>query len=161
MATDMYLKLEGVEGETKRYEHEKEIEVLAWSFGGSNSSSVSSGGGSGAGKANLQDISITKWVDASSPVLFQKMCAGFHFPKGVLSIYKAGGETPLKYMELEFDGLFLTSVSTGGSGGEDRLTENVSLSFERVRMRYFIQKKDGTLEGETAGGWDLEMNQPC
>eukprot|EP00727_Mastigamoeba_balamuthi_P013881 m51a1_g9115 hypothetical protein (431) ;mRNA; f:124707-126247 len=37
------------------------------------------------------------------------------------------------YMALELHGSRVTSVSTGGSGGEDRLTANVTLSFERLR----------------------------
>ena len=87
MATDMYLKIDGVEGETLRDKHAGEVEVLSWSFGGSNSSSVGAGGGGGAGRATLQDLSITKWVDSSSPGLFQAMCSGQHYDKGTLSIY--------------------------------------------------------------------------
>ena len=39
----------------------------------------------------------------------------------------------------------ITSVSTGGSGGEDRLTENISLNFAEVKFIYKPQKPDGTL----------------
>lgn len=155
MATDMFLKIDGVKGETQRKGHEGEVEVLAWSFGGSNTSSVGVGGGGGAGKANLQDISVTKWVDASSPALFQAMCSGKHFPKGTLAVYKAAGEKALQYLTLEFEEMFPTSVSTGGSGGEDRLTENVTFSFGKVTVKYLEQKADGTAKGEHVGSWDI------
>ncbi len=160
MATDMYLLIEGVKGETQRDEHKDEIEVLSWSFGGSNSSSVAAGGGGGAGRASLQDISFTKWVDKSSPGLFQAMCSGAHFPKGTLSVYKAGGGKPLKYLELKFDKMFPTSVSTGGSGGEDRLTENVTFAFGKVTITYQPQNPDGTSAGNEVGSWNVEENTP-
>ena len=37
----------------------------------------------------------------------------------------------------------VTSVSTGGSGGEDRLTENVSLNFAKVKFEYTAAVQDG------------------
>ena len=40
--------------------------------------------------------------------------------------------------------VLISSVSTGGSGGEDRLTENVSLNFAEVGVRYIEQKPDGS-----------------
>jgi type VI secretion system secreted protein Hcp len=157
MATDMYLKLDhgDIRGESLKDGHEEQIEVLAWSIGGSNSSTVGYGTGGGAGKASVQDLSITKWVDSSSPVLFQHMCQGTHYPKGELFIYKAGGEQPLKYMKLEFEEMFPTSVSTGGSGGEDRLTENVTFAFGKITIKYNKQNPDGTDAGEVPGSWDI------
>jgi type VI secretion system secreted protein Hcp len=160
MATDMYLKIDGVKGESLRDGHKDEIDVLAWSFGGSNPSSIGIGTGGGAGRANLQDISLTKYVDAASPGLFQAMCSGKHFPEGTLSIYKAGGGKPLKYLELKFKEMFPSSVSTGGSGGEDRLTENVTFAFAKVTITYQPQKEDGTSAGNIVGSWDIEKNTP-
>ena len=36
--------------------------------------------------------------------------------------------------------VLVTSVSTGGSGGEDRLTENVTLNFAEFKVEYTPQK---------------------
>lgn len=41
--------------------------VLAWSWGASNSGTTHMGGGGGAGKANVQDLSLTRSTDAQSP----------------------------------------------------------------------------------------------
>ena len=68
MAVDMFLKINGVDGESKDKSHPMEIDVLAWSWGASNSGSAHVGGGAGAGKVNVQDISVTKWVDCIQPV---------------------------------------------------------------------------------------------
>ena len=156
MAIDMYLTIDGITGESQRLGHEGEIEVLSWSFGGSNTSSIGIGSGGGAGQVSLQDISLTKWVDASSPELFQAMCDGTHFPTGKLTMYKAGGAgMALAYLVLEFEEMFPTSVSTGGSGGEEVLTENVTFSFGKVTITYSEQAADGTAMGDHVGSWDV------
>jgi type VI secretion system secreted protein Hcp len=43
-----------------------EIDVLSWSWGMSNAGSAHSGVGAGAGKANVQDLSFSKWVDSAA-----------------------------------------------------------------------------------------------
>ncbi|HYN78560.1 MAG TPA: type VI secretion system tube protein Hcp, partial [Lamprocystis sp. (in: g-proteobacteria)] len=69
MAVDMFLKLEGVTGESQDKTHTGEIDVLAWSWGLSQSGTFHTGGGGGAGKVNVQDLSFTKYIDKSSPNL--------------------------------------------------------------------------------------------
>jgi type VI secretion system secreted protein Hcp len=146
MAVDMFLKLDKIEGESRDKSKPKEIDVLAWSWGLSNSGTSHGGGGSGAGKANFQDISVTKYVDASSHALIQASALGTHIAKGTLTVRKAGG-TPMEYIIIEMEQILVTSVSTGGSGGEDRLTENISLNFAKIAFKYQQQKADGTKDG--------------
>ena len=76
MAVDMFLKLDGVTGESKDKVHSKEIDVLVWSWGMTNDGSAQIGGGAGSGKVNVQDIAITKFVDSSSPQLMLACCKG-------------------------------------------------------------------------------------
>lgn len=157
MAVDMFLKLEGIEGEAQDAVHKGEIDVLAWSWGMSQSGTTHVGGGSGAGKANFQDISITKWIDLSSTKLMKAAARGTHIEKGTLVVRKAG-DKPLEYITIQMKDIIVTSVSTGGSGGEDRLTENVSLNFAEVGLRYIEQKPDGA-EGEKPEFlWDIPGN---
>lgn len=150
MAMDMYCLIDGgkLKGETrdKVYGPKGGIDVLAWSFGVSNSGSAHMGGGAGAGKCNVQDISITKYYDKSSPTLMQACCKGDHFPTVELIVRKAGGK-PIEYIKIMMTEVMITSVSTGGSGGEDRLTENVTFNFAKFKIDYIEQKPDGS-EGD-------------
>src|ERR1700712_1848007 len=135
MAVDMFIKIATVDGESKDSKHKKDIDVLAWSWGMSNSGSAHTGGGGGAGKVNVQDLSFTKWVDSSSPDLMLATCNGKHYDTATLVVRKAG-ESPLEYLTITMTELIITSISTGGSGGEDRLTENVTLNFAKVKVDY-------------------------
>jgi type VI secretion system secreted protein Hcp len=51
---------------------------------------------------------------------------------------------------------FVTSVSQGGSGGEDRFTETVSLVFEQIMWTYTAE--DGR---KVTGGWDVVGIHRC
>ena len=115
------------------------------------------GGGQGAGKCNVQDLSFTHYVDKSSAHLQLATLNGKHFKEAKLIVRKAG-ENPLDYITVTMTDLLITSVSTGGAGGEDRLTENVSLNFAKVKFEY--QEQDAKGGGKAAGeyGFDIAGN---
>jgi type VI secretion system secreted protein Hcp len=52
----------------------------------------------------------------------------------------------------------ITSYSTGGSGGEDRLTENVTLNFAKVKLGYIEQTTTGAEGAKPEVGWDIAGN---
>jgi type VI secretion system secreted protein Hcp len=157
MAVDIFMKIDALKGESKDKTHKGEIDVLAWSWGLSNSGTFHTGGGGGAGKANVQDLSFTKYVDSSSADL-QLACAnGKHFKSAKLVVRKAG-ESPLEYIIIELTELLVTSISTGGSGGEDRLTENVTLNFEQVHFTYWTQDDKGAKGVSSEYKWNVAEN---
>jgi type VI secretion system secreted protein Hcp len=153
----MFIKVGDLKGEAKDSVHGAEIDVLAWSWGMSNSGSAHVGGGGGSGKVNVQDISFTKYLDKSTPDLMLAACNGKHFPTATLTVRKAG-ETPLEYLIITMEDVLVTSVSTGGSGGEDRLTENVTLNFAKVKVNYVEQTATGAPGDKPQMGWDIQAN---
>lgn len=148
MAVDIHLVLDKIKGEARKKEKKEAIDVLAWSWGLSNSGSMHHGGGGGAGKANIQDISLTKYIDRSSPTLMLQCAKGEHIATAELTVAKSGGKS-LDYLVIKMEKVLISSVSTGGSGGEDRLTENITLNFEKVEINYQPQKDDGSKDGGT------------
>lgn len=157
MAVDMFIKIGDVKGESRDKTHKEEIDVLAWSWGMSNSGSAHVGGGAGAGKVNVQDLSFTKYIDKSTPDLMLACCNGKHYPTATLVVRKAG-EQPLEYLTITMTEVMVTSVSTGGSGGEDRLTENVTLNFAKVKVDYKEQTKTGTGGATPSMAWNIAEN---
>jgi type VI secretion system secreted protein Hcp len=157
MAVDMFIKIDTVDGESRDKVHKKEIDVLAWSWGMSNSGSAHTGGGAGAGKVNVQDISFTKWVDSATPKLALACCDGKHFANATLVVRKAG-EKPVEYLKIKVEEVLITSISTGGSGGEDRLTENVTLNFAKVSLDYVPQDEKGAAGTTIPMTWSIAEN---
>ncbi|WP_295527059.1 type VI secretion system tube protein Hcp [uncultured Pseudacidovorax sp.] len=158
MAIDMFIKIGDLTGESVDKVHKGKIDVLAWSWGLSQSGTTHMGGGGGSGKVSVQDLSITKYVDASSPSLFKTCCNGTHHKDAQLIVRKAGGKGPVEYIKITMTEVLITAVSTGGSGGEDRLTENVTLNFAKVKVEYTPQKPDGTPEPVKEAEWDIAEN---
>jgi len=78
MAVDMFLKLEPIKGESQDKAHKDEMDILAWSWGMSQSGTTHMGKGSGSGKANFQDLSVTKYVDSASTDLMKFCTMGSH-----------------------------------------------------------------------------------
>jgi len=54
--------------------------------------------------------------------------------------------------------VIITSISTGGSGGEDRLTENVTLNFAEFKTEYTPQKPDGSGDAAVEAAYNIAQN---
>ena len=155
MAVDMFIKFgDDIKGESQDKAHPGAIDVLAWSWGMSNSGSMHMGTGGGTSKVSIQDISFTKYVDAASNLLIMHCCDGKHIAKASLVCRKSGGKH-LEYIKIDLEGVMISAVSTGGSGGEDRLTEHVTLNFSKFKFVYTPQKADGSPDKEKEVGWDI------
>jgi type VI secretion system secreted protein Hcp len=157
MAVDMFLKIDDVKGESTDDKHKDMIDVLAWSWGMSQSGTTHMGGGGGAGKVSVQDISLTKYVDKSSPNLILAACNGKHFKEALLTVRKAG-EKPLEYIKITMKEVLVSNISTGGSGGQDRLTENITLNFAEFKVEYTPQKPDGSGDAAVEAAWNIAKN---
>jgi len=159
MAVDMFLKIDPVKGEAQDKAHKDEIDVLTWNWGMSNSGSAHVLGGGGTGKVSVHDLTLTKYTDKSSPDLMLACCNGKHFENAVLTLRKAG-EKPLEYLKIQMTEVLITSISTGGSGGDNRPTENVSLNFATVKVDYVEQTATGGQGVKPSMGWNITANAP-
>jgi len=157
-AVDMFLKMDGVEGESTDKTHGKEIDVLSWSWGASQSGSMAAGGGGGAGKVSMQDLSITKHIDKSSPKLFEALATGKHLKEAKLVLRSAGG-SQVEYLVITLSDVLVSSYSTGGSSGDDRPTESISLNFAQIKMSYVEQDTKGSAGAAVEFGWDIKANK--
>jgi type VI secretion system secreted protein Hcp len=154
-AVDMFLKMTLIKGESKDAVHKDEMDVLAWSWGESSGTARTGKGVLPA--ACIQDLSLTKYIDSASPQLIMNGVTGVVTPEAVLTMRKATGDGgQIEFLILKMSNVIVSSYSTGGSGGEDRLTENVALHFEAMRGEYRRQKPDGTADApvifEVTGG---------
>ena len=160
MALDMFINMgANIKGESrdKAQGPKGDVDILAWSWGMSQSGTTHMGGGGGAGKANFQDLSFTKYVDSASSALMVALAKGSHIPEVKLLVRKAG-EGQQKYIHITLKEVLVSSVSTGGSGGEDRLTESVTLNFAQVKFDYTPQDSKGTVAGDKTFAWNIAEN---
>lgn len=160
MALDMFINLGNmIVGETldKVQGKNGDIDVLAWGWGMTQSGTTHLGRGGGAGKANFQDLSFTKYVDTASVGIMTALAKGSHIPVATLLVRKAG-EGHVNYILIRLTEVMVTSLTTGGSGGEDRLTEIVTLNFAQVKYSYFPQNVKASAESSKPFAWDIAGN---
>jgi type VI secretion system secreted protein Hcp len=159
MSVEMFLKLTGCNGEAIATGHEQEIELLDWRWGFTNKGTAHSGGGAGTGKADFENLTVTKFVDLASTTLMLNCAKGKHFKEGKITARKVGGDTPLEYITITMTEVFISGVHHGGSMGDERTTENVTLNFEKVKIEYKPQTETGSGGGDTPFDWDIRKNE--
>lgn len=160
MALDMFINMgDTIKGESADSVQgpKGDIDILAWSWGMTQSATAHTGGGGGGGKANFRDLSFTKYVDTATNALMIALAKGTHIKEVVLLARKAG-EGQQRYIQITMNEVIVASLSTGGSGGEDRMTENVTLNFGKVKFSYAPQKDDGSTDADKDFAWDIAAN---
>ena len=145
-AVDMFIKIGNIVGESQDKDHKNEVDVLAWSWGASRGSAQTKKGLLPA--ACIQDLNFTKYIDSATPEIILNAVTGGVVPTARLTVRKAG-VTNIEYLKLQMTNVSVSSYSTGGSGGEDRLTENVTLHFDTMIGVYRRQLVDGAGPEET------------
>jgi type VI secretion system secreted protein Hcp len=173
---DAYLSIDGVPGESTDDKHKDWIEVLSFGHEMSQpvSSTKSSSGGATSGRTQHGDFQITKFVDKSSPKLYDAVSNGKHFSKVSIEVCRSGG-SQVKFMEIKMEQVLISKVALdsagahGGSNGNgatnglpavqasDLLpTETVHLNYGKIEWTYTQQKRsDGSGGGNVNAKYDL------
>lgn len=159
-AVDMFLGLAGIEGESQDSTYGKQIDVLAWFWGMSQSGTTHVVVGGGAGIPSFANISVTKWIDSSSTSLRAKLATGGYIENATLTMRKAG-DAAFVFEQIVMYNIIVSSTSMGGSGGEDRLTENVTLNFEAFCLLYTEQTPSGGTGAKPRLCWNIAAKETC
>jgi type VI secretion system secreted protein Hcp len=145
-----------VKGECSLPGYEGKTELLSFSHGVamqingdiSNSERTS-------GKPNHQDMTVTKYLDAASPVLNQACCEGRLFPQVDIIIGRNDGGKILELMRYTMSNVLISSISIGGGGG-DKPVETMTLNYNQITWRFAKHEagKDRVVERT----WDLTQD---
>ena len=159
MAVAMFLKVEGIDGESKNKDHVGEIDITSWTAGMTQSGTTHKGGGSGGGKVNFQDISFTKEVDKATAPLMQACATGKHIPEIVLVTRKSGGEA-LDYLKIEMKECIISSHQMGGAAGsDDMVSESVTINFGIINFTYKEQDDNGVAKSTVSAGFNVMTDE--
>ena len=154
MAFSITIKIGDIKGESAGVgpgkdpkPHAGEIDVLSWGWGITQSASAQIGGGAGVGKADVKDLTFTKYVDKASPNLLFYCFKGTAFQKVVLTVTKVSGDAALEYVVITLFGtVFISSVNTGIPLPNDMYSEIVTLNFNKATFQYTPQKPNHTAD---------------
>ncbi|HET6576197.1 MAG TPA: type VI secretion system tube protein Hcp [Fimbriiglobus sp.] len=157
MAFDVYLKIDGIDGEVTAKDVEKQIELLSYSFGASNPATIGPGTeGGAAGRVSISSFNVMKQTDSTSTALFLKCAEGKHFKDATVTLRKAtgdGGQKP--FMIYKFTTVYVDSIQWSGSTGSDQPMESLSFSFAKVEIEYYKQDEKGNLKKQSNATFDV------
>src|SRR6266498_863552 len=132
-AVDYFLKIEGIDGESRDDKHKGEIDVESFSWGLTQLGTLAFGGGGGAGKVNMQDFHFTMPINKSSPKLFLACASGQHIKQatfiGETSDFEGGSQQFVKYT---FTDILVSSYQEAGAA--NGVTDASALNFADVKV---------------------------
>lgn len=159
MAVDMFLKIEGVEGEEEDAKHKGEIRLESKDISAVQEGSANLGKGMGAGKVAFHDVNCTARTSKASPTLMMACASGEHFKKATITARKAGKDQQ-DYLIITLSDVLVSSFHIGASAtGSDIPLDTFALNFSKIEFEYKEQKADGTLGGKVKKGWDVKTNK--
>ena len=126
-------------------------DVLSYSWGASNNASFASTGLT-SGRAQFENLQITKKVDIASPNFGKAVAMGSHYPSATLTLY-SGSEKPTAYMIYKMTDVLITGVQHGGSAN-DMPTEQVSLNYAKLEVTH-KELDEGTVKRQTLFAYDV------
>lgn len=166
MSVDFFMKVAGVDGESKDAEFPKFIEIVSWSMGGSNTrgGNVGALSGGGTGKISVQDVRVTEFTNAASPTLFKSCCTGQKIAT-VDIVARKGGDSPQVYLKIKLTDVVVSSFQSNGQLAKDRqgishTVEEVSFNFAKIEMAYGQQDEKGKVNSlDKKMSHDLRTNK--
>lgn len=144
MATAAYLKIDNIEGESKRATHENEIEIhdLKWKLemrpGQRNR-------GRSRATAQVGALNLRKYIDASSAHLALACMQGKVYREMVLSGESMSDAGSLDYLIITMENVIVSKFDTLGVGEDDEsvvIEEELGLTFRKVTYKYTVQNDD-------------------
>ena len=169
----IFLKLDGIAGESTVQGHEREIVVHSFEQG-LEVSIIQSGGGGGAhsGRATFSGARFRKDVDVASIAMLLACASGQRIGEARFTFRRGPAGEDFYIVALE--DVILTHVAQrAGTGAQyplsfdalnagvpsDGLLEDATLTFARIRWEHRSQAPDGSPGRTTTGGWDVAANR--
>lgn len=158
MAIDMFLKVEGVSGESNDSNHKEWIDINSFSWGASQTGTMSGGGGGGTGKVSFNDLRIDAHIDKATPGILKHCSSGKHLGEVKVSVCKAGG-SQVEYATIILKDVLVTSVQFDGASDSEQLKVSYAFQAAKVEQHYWPQTKEGSKGAESQMGWDIKENK--
>lgn len=137
--------IKGFEGQTN---------ILSLSFGATAAAEFNSSSSGGTfGGSNVQEIQLTKYVDASTPKLFALCANGGHIKRCKITMLRSGKSGFVPYLTYELEDTLVTSMDISAS--DEKPMESISLNFTKITINYVQLDASGQRKDNVPATFDL------
>jgi type VI secretion system secreted protein Hcp len=138
MASDNFVLIDTINGESQAVNMTNYIELDSFSFGATNPPDIGGQGLSG-GKCSLSEFSFSCGLDSASYQILKALYTGQHIATATYAGRKSGGGTePFIYLKAIMTNVYISSQSVGG-GAMGIPNQSVSLAYEQIEFQYYTQ----------------------
>ena len=153
---EMFLILDGIEGESLDQKYAGKIEIKNWEWHTTNNVRWDINQGGQSTKVDIKDIELKKICDKASVTLYQCCVTGKHIKNGKIVCRKNDGDSKVEYLIVTLTDIMITKVDWMGDGQSPSLDENVGLSFAEFRLDYSVQADTGNPAGGKSFGFNVQ-----
>jgi len=153
-----YIKFDGVDGESQDKDHKGWSDVTSFSQPIHQPGKGATGATRRRGDVVLEDITVVKELDKSSPKLAESMCKGKVYPKVEIHLtasYTDAGR--VTYYAYQLTNVLVTRYVISGAGQSEQVpTEEMALNFEAIKVTYTEHDAAGKKKGQVEYTWKVE-----
>jgi type VI secretion system secreted protein Hcp len=161
-AVDIFMKIDGVEGEATSSKHKGWMQLNQFAFGleaPAPTGIARGGGGGGSSKVSFSTFDLVKTFDKSSPVLFAAATTSKQYKEATVEVVRAGGADGKhsgKVVEYKLSDVVITAWKHGPSA----TSHKISMDAGKVTVSYFPTDAKGATGTPVKATYDVVRNQP-
>ena len=155
----IYLKIPEVPGDTIVEGHEEEMQLISFYNGVAHSANPAEASSQVTGLVTAAPITVTKYVDKSTPLVIQACCDGKVFDDDIVVTHtKKVAEQTVDYLTITLKEAQIINDSIT-SGGDEAPLETISIAYGEINWEYIPFKKGGEQEGAVEATYNVQTQQ--
>ena len=163
MSLQMFMKIDGVSGDSKNFQHKGWSEFLSWNW--DMTSNRTTAKESDGDQTSLNEISVIKNIGVDSADIRLLFAQGKTIPSVVLSITPVAvkRQAATKYLSMTLEQVIIKSIVTGGGVEDLPFKEHLTLLFDRIGFEYnknvaVIATNPTAISEDYEFGWNVSSN---
>jgi type VI secretion system secreted protein Hcp len=163
MALEMFLRIDGVVGGSRNYQHKGWADMLSWNWNLEHSPQKSAADSLKC--ENMNQITVLKALGKESAAVLKLFAEKTPISAVEISVMPVVGkrESAQKYLSIVMEDVIISSVRTDGEAEENFFRERLILTFGKINYEFFQYAATDPGAANSAGesfsfGWDLNTN---
>jgi type VI secretion system secreted protein Hcp len=156
-ASDFFLTIPGIPGESRDKQFPLAIDLFTWSFG-ATSSVAAAGTGSGADKSKPSPFVFVARTGQASPKLLLNCATGRRLASATLDA-RSHSDPQRLYLRVKLETVVVTSYQTAPGEQDGWPLDVVRLDYVKITTTYTSQNADGSPATPVTAGFDYLLNK--
>ena len=156
----IFVKYDGVDGESADANHDKWIDVLSIDWGSSKPGGGATGQSRRRGSVIVEDMRLTMEFEKSTPKLLEKLNMGEVIPKVEIEQTANYGGSRATYLKYTLTNVQVTAFDVNASGNDESPpTVTIANNFEEYKVTYTEYDSEGNKGGNVETTWKVKKGK--